>query len=149
MTPSSLSVRHLRSATAERLFRKSGTNGSNPVSSSGESANFRFLVASARGRERPSLAPSARTDPAANRDVTGAAAEALQRAVEDISPRLVAVAHKTLAPVKPSAAATNKTRVDSSRDIVPDSGTITTSAIRQTVCTQAISSAVADSPPWV
>src|SRR5215467_2844392 len=50
--------------------------------SSGESANFRFLVASARGRERPSLAPSARTDPAANRDVTGAAAEALQRAVE-------------------------------------------------------------------
>jgi hypothetical protein len=75
----------------------------------------------------------------------------LQRAVEDISPRLVAVAHKTLAPVKPSAAATNKTRVDSSRDIVPDSGTITTSAIRQTVCTQAISSAVADSPPgrWI
>src|SRR5215813_4081492 len=61
----------------------SGTNGSNPVPSSGESANFRFLVASARGRKRPSLAPSARTGPAANRDVTGAAAEALQRAVED------------------------------------------------------------------
>src|SRR5262249_35593901 len=35
--PSSLSVRHLRSATAERPFRKSGTDGSNPVPSSGES----------------------------------------------------------------------------------------------------------------
>src|SRR5215831_19725339 len=40
--PSSLSVRHLRSATAERPFRKSGTDGSNPVPSSGESANHRF-----------------------------------------------------------------------------------------------------------
>src|SRR5262244_2957278 len=39
--PSSLSVRHLRSATAERPFRKSGTDGSNPVPSSGESANHR------------------------------------------------------------------------------------------------------------
>src|SRR5215470_6877593 len=41
--PSSLSVRHLRSATAERPFRKSGTDGSNPVPSSEESANFRSL----------------------------------------------------------------------------------------------------------
>jgi len=39
MTPSRLSVRHLRSATAERPFCKSGTDGSNPVSSSGESAS--------------------------------------------------------------------------------------------------------------
>src|SRR5262249_48108842 len=39
--PSSLSVRHLRSATAAGPFRKSGTDGSNPVPSSGESANFR------------------------------------------------------------------------------------------------------------
>src|SRR6516164_11142761 len=31
MTPSSLSVRYLRSATAKRPFRKSGTDGSNPV----------------------------------------------------------------------------------------------------------------------
>src|SRR5215475_16158161 len=37
--PSSLSVRHLRSATAERPFRKSGTDGSNPVPSSGESVS--------------------------------------------------------------------------------------------------------------
>ena len=41
--PSSLSVRHLRSATAERPFSESGTEGSNPVSSSGESgANLIF-----------------------------------------------------------------------------------------------------------
>src|SRR6267142_2797344 len=43
MTPSSLSVRHLRSAKAETPFRKSGTDGSNPVPSSGESgANLIF-----------------------------------------------------------------------------------------------------------
>ena len=36
MTPSSLSVGHLPSATAE-TFRKSGTDGSNPVPSTGES----------------------------------------------------------------------------------------------------------------
>jgi hypothetical protein len=42
----------------------------------------------------------------------------------------VAVAHIALAPVKPSAAATNRIRVDNSRDIMPDSGTVTTSAIR-------------------
>jgi hypothetical protein len=47
-----------------------------------------------------------------------------------ICPRLVALAHNTLLPVKPSAAATNSTRVDSSRDIIPLIGTITTSAIR-------------------
>jgi len=47
-----------------------------------------------------------------------------------IWPRLVAVAHKALAPVKPSAAVTNSTRVDNSRERVPDNGTITTSAIR-------------------
>ena len=40
MTPSSLSVRHLLSATAERPFTKSGTNGSNPVPSSGESCEI-------------------------------------------------------------------------------------------------------------
>jgi hypothetical protein len=50
MTPSSLSVRHLRSATAERPFRKSGTDGSNPVPSSGESC-------------KPSVPPKS-TDPA-------------------------------------------------------------------------------------
>jgi len=38
--PSSLSVRHLRSATAERPFSESGTEGSNPVSSSGESGEL-------------------------------------------------------------------------------------------------------------
>src|SRR5262249_10570680 len=52
MTPSSLSVRHLRSATAERLFRKSGTNGSNPVSSSGESSNFRSLSGSSQQSDK-------------------------------------------------------------------------------------------------
>ena len=41
--PSSLSVRHLRSATAERPFCESGTEGSNPVSSSGESCEPRSL----------------------------------------------------------------------------------------------------------
>ena len=44
MTPSSLSVRHLPSATAEGPFANSGTDGSNPVPSSGESANFRFRL---------------------------------------------------------------------------------------------------------
>ena len=38
MTPFSLSARHLRSTTAERPFRKSGTDGSNPLPSRGESA---------------------------------------------------------------------------------------------------------------
>ena len=38
--PSSLSVRHLRSATAERPFCESGTEGSNPVSSSRESSEL-------------------------------------------------------------------------------------------------------------
>ena len=37
MTPSSLSVRHLPSATAEGPFANSGTDGSNPVPSTGES----------------------------------------------------------------------------------------------------------------
>jgi hypothetical protein len=37
MAPSSVSVRHLRSATAERPSRQSGTDGSNPVPSSAES----------------------------------------------------------------------------------------------------------------
>src|SRR5215510_11914129 len=45
--PSSLSVRHLRSATAERPFRKSGTDGSNPVPSSGQSVS--------RGKERAAV----------------------------------------------------------------------------------------------
>jgi hypothetical protein len=42
----------------------------------------------------------------------------------------LAVAHSALALVKPSAATTNRMRVDKSRDTMPDSGTITTSAIR-------------------
>ena len=36
-----------------------------------------------------------------------------------------------------------------SRDMIPLIGTITTSAIRYAVCTHAISSALADSPPWI
>src|SRR5947207_405123 len=40
-------------------------------------------------------------------------------------------------------------RVDSSRDKMPDIGTITTSAIKYAVWTQAISSVLADSPPWI
>ena len=44
--------------------------------------------------------------------------------------RVVAVAHKALAAVKPSVAVTNRMRVDNSRDNVPDSGTMITSAIR-------------------
>src|ERR1700724_531030 len=63
--------------------------------------------------------------------------------------RLGAVAHSTLAPVNPSAAPTKTTRVDSSRDRLPDSGTITTSAIRYAVCSQLISSGLADRPPWI
>ena len=63
--------------------------------------------------------------------------------------RLVAVAQSPLAAVKPSVAVTNSTRVDNSRDNVPLSGTITTSAIRYAVCTQLISSALADNPPWI
>src|SRR5665213_4030016 len=63
--------------------------------------------------------------------------------------RSVAVAHNALAAVKPSAAVTKTTRVDSSRDRLPDSGTITTSAIKYAVCTQLISSVLADSPPWI
>jgi hypothetical protein len=44
-TPSSVSVRHPRSATAERPFRKSGIDGSNPVPSSGESsANLTLTI---------------------------------------------------------------------------------------------------------
>jgi len=66
-----------------------------------------------------------------------------------IWPRLVAVAHSALVPVKPSAATTKRMRVDSSRDRMPDIGTMTTSAIRYAVCTQAISSVLADSPPWI
>ena len=49
MTPSSLSVRYLRSATAKRPFRKSGTDCSNPVPSSGESTNFRSIETTAGG----------------------------------------------------------------------------------------------------
>ena len=41
MTPCGFSVRHLSSATAERPF-KSGTDGSNPVPSCGDSASHRF-----------------------------------------------------------------------------------------------------------
>jgi len=59
------------------------------------------------------------------------------------------MAHSALAPVKPSAAPTNTMRVDNSRVIMPDSGTMTMSAIRYAVCTQAISSELADSPPWI
>ena len=59
------------------------------------------------------------------------------------------MAHNALVPVKPSVATTNSTRVDNSRDMIPHIGTITTSAIRYAVCTQAISSALADSPPWI
>ena len=33
--------------------------------------------------------------------------------------------------------------------MIPDIGTITASAIRYAVCTQAISSVLADSPPWI
>jgi hypothetical protein len=62
---------------------------------------------------------------------------------------LVAVAHNALVTVKPRAATTNSTRVDNSRDMIPHIGTITTSAIRYAVCTQTISSALADSPPWI
>src|SRR5690348_16777793 len=40
-------------------------------------------------------------------------------------------------------------RVERMRDSIPDIGTITTSAIRYAVCTQAISSVLADSPPWI
>src|SRR5215469_12746673 len=54
--------------------------------------------------------------------------------------RLVAVAHNALAAVKPSVAVTNNTRVDNSRERVPENGTITTSAIRYAVWTQLISS---------
>ena len=50
-----------------------------------------------------------------------------------IWPRVVAVAHKALAAVKPMVAATNSTRVDNNRDSMPDNGTITTSAIRYAV----------------
>src|SRR6516164_6892454 len=42
MTPSGLSVRHLPLAKP-RPCRKSGTDGSNPVPSTGESANFQSL----------------------------------------------------------------------------------------------------------
>jgi len=38
---------------------------------------------------------------------------------------------------------------DNRRDMNPDIGTMTTSAIRYAVCTQAISSVLADSPPWI
>src|SRR6516165_2693595 len=48
MTPSSLSLRHLSSATAERPFHKSGTNGSNPVPSSGESGELPYAHLVAR-----------------------------------------------------------------------------------------------------
>ena len=40
------------------------------------------------------------------------------------------IAHRTLAPVKPSVATTKRIRVESSRDSVPENGTITTAAIR-------------------
>src|SRR6476646_1327238 len=40
-------------------------------------------------------------------------------------------------------------RVDNSRDSIPENGTITTWAIRYAVCTQAISSELADNPPWI
>src|SRR6516225_5219587 len=43
MTPSSLSVRHLSSATAERPYHKSGTDGSNPFPSSEESCELRII----------------------------------------------------------------------------------------------------------
>src|SRR5258707_717619 len=66
-----------------------------------------------------------------------------------IAPRLVAKAQRTLVTVKPSAEITNMTRVDSSRDNVPESGIMTISAIRYEVCTQAISSELADNPPWI
>jgi hypothetical protein len=66
-----------------------------------------------------------------------------------IAPRLVALAHNALVIVKPTVEATNSTRVDSSRESVPERGIITTSAIRYEVCTQLISSVLADSPPWI
>ena len=49
--------------------------------------------------------------------------------------------HITLASVKPAADVANTMRVPSARDRKPDSGIITTSAIRYDVCTQLISSA--------
>src|SRR5579859_6055 len=66
-----------------------------------------------------------------------------------IAPRLVAVAHGALAMVNPTVEATKRMRVDISRDSIPVSGIITTSAIRYEVCTQLISSGLADSPPWI
>jgi hypothetical protein len=42
MTPSRSPVRHLSSANSREAFHKSGTDGSNPVPSSEESANHRF-----------------------------------------------------------------------------------------------------------
>ena len=59
---------------------------------------------------------------------------------------VVAVAHSALATVNPAAAAVNSTRVDSACAKNPDSGIITTSAMRYDVCTQAISSELADRP---
>jgi len=45
---------------SRETFHKSGTDGSNPVPSSGESANFRFLASIIRGRNPAGGAPLAR-----------------------------------------------------------------------------------------
>src|ERR1700731_4063746 len=55
--------------------------------------------------------------------------------------------HNRLVSVNPAAETQNSQRVDMTRDNQPDSGITMISAIRYLVCTQAISSGPADSPP--
>src|SRR3954464_15220856 len=62
---------------------------------------------------------------------------------------LVAVAARALAAVNPAAEMVNSTRVDSMRLRKPDSGIMTTSAIRYAVWTQGISSELALRPAWI
>ena len=59
---------------------------------------------------------------------------------------VLAKAQAKLITVKPAADRVNKTRVDSRRDKKADSGIMMISPIRYEVCTQLISSALAESP---
>src|SRR3954447_22998769 len=60
-----------------------------------------------------------------------------------------ASAQARLMKVKPVADMTKSQRVDNTRDRMPDSGIMMTSAIRYEVWTQLISSALAETPAWI
>src|SRR5919205_4643467 len=66
-----------------------------------------------------------------------------------ISPMEDEKAHIRLISVKPAAEITNIQRVESTRDSVPESGIMMTSAIRYAVWTHEISSAEAEMPAWI